>query len=68
MKKVGHYTIKHIGAKLKYDHDKIKAMIEDGIPNKEIAEAVGSKRNYIGKLKGKWGMVTHEMKEYESWL
>jgi hypothetical protein len=56
------------GAKRVLDHDKIKAMIEDGIPNKEIAEAVGSKRNYIGKLKGKWGMVTHEMKEYESWL
>lgn len=45
------------GAKRVLDHDKIKAMIEDGIPNKEIAEAVGSKRNYIGKLKGKWGMV-----------
>jgi len=45
------------GAKRVLDHDKIKAMIEDGKQNKEIAEAVGSKRNYIGKLKMKWGMV-----------
>jgi len=56
------------GAPRVLDYDKIREMVASGMQNKEIAEAVGSKRNYIGKLKGKWGMVTHEMKEYESWL
>ena len=51
------YTRRGPGAERVLDYDKIKAMIEAGMQNKEIAEAVGSKRNYIGKLKSKWGMV-----------
>lgn len=50
-------TIKPKGAKRILNYSQIKSMIEAGMQNKEIAEAVGSKRNYIGKLKGKWGLV-----------
>lgn len=58
---MGALTVKHPhnrkGAKRVLNYDEIRAMIEAGMQNKEIAEAVGSKRNYIGKLKGKWGMI-----------
>ena len=46
------------GAKRVLDYDQIRAMIAAGMQNKEIAEAVGSKRNYIGKLKWQWGLVS----------
>jgi len=45
------------GATRVLDYDQIKEMVASGMQNKEIAEAVGSKRNYIGKLKWKWGLV-----------
>lgn len=45
------------GAPRVLDYDEIRAMVASGMQNKEIAEAVGSKRNYIGKLKWKWGLV-----------
>lgn len=51
------YTHRGPGAERVLNYDEIRAMIKAGMQNKEIAEAVGSKRNYIGKLKGKWGMV-----------
>ncbi len=45
------------GAPRVLDYDEIRTMIKAGMQNKDIAEAVGSKRNYIGKLKWKWGLV-----------
>lgn len=49
------------GAKRVLDYDQIRAMIAAGMQNKEIAEAVGSKRNYIGKLKWQWGLVSDKL-------
>lgn len=54
------------GAKRILDYDQIRAMIKAGMQPKEIAEAVGSKRNYICKLKGKLGLIPDRWKA-EAW-
>ena len=56
MKKVGHYTIKHIGAKRKYDHDKIKSMILKGIRDQDIADEIGCHVTHVRDLRQDMGI------------
>ena len=56
MKKIGHYTIKHVGAQRKYDHDKIKSMILENIRDQDIADKIGCHVTLVRDLRQDMGI------------
>jgi|GEM_PF-6258504 len=56
MKRIGNYTVKHSGRPRILDYDKIKALMLDGVKNKDIAKEYRCHPGYVSVLRREFGL------------